>query len=203
MYAVGVDVSNGKSSVTVLRSKREVIIVCFGSFQDFLGVNKQTGGIKANNEWVHTTNWDLVIFGEYHFGAWKENAKKLFEQDEDDYDEDLSRYDRGNAYDETWLPITTDYYLYLSGTPFRALNSGEFIEEQKTLNGLRNEFLAHNDKEKGENAISVSSLKSTLDDIRKCMNELCFPELDDRVSPIENEIFKEAYDMKLGLELLF
>jgi hypothetical protein len=28
----------------------------------------------------------------------------------------------------TFLPITTDNYLYLSGTPFRALNSGEFIE---------------------------------------------------------------------------
>jgi len=105
-------------------------IVCFGSFQDFLGVNKETGGIKANNEWVHTTNWDLVIFDEYHFGAWKDSAKKLFEQDEDSYEEDLSKYDAGNAYDETWLPITTTYYLYLSGTPFRALNSGEFIEEQ-------------------------------------------------------------------------
>ena len=32
--------------------------------------------------------------------------------------------------DETWLPITTRFYLYLSGTPFRAINSGEFIEEQ-------------------------------------------------------------------------
>ena len=105
-------------------------IVCFGSFQDFLGVNKETGGIKANNEWVHTTNWDLVIFDEYHFGAWKDNAKKLFEQDEDAYEEDFSKYDAGNAYNETWLPITTDYYLFLSGTPFRALNSGEFIEEQ-------------------------------------------------------------------------
>ena len=105
-------------------------IVCFGSFQDFLGVNKETGGIKANNEWVHATNWDLVIFDEYHFGAWKDSAKKLFESDEDTYDEDLSKYDAGNAYDETWLPITTQYYLYLSGTPFRALNSGEFIEEQ-------------------------------------------------------------------------
>lgn len=105
-------------------------IVCFGSLQDFLGVNRETGGIKANNEWVHTTNWDLVIFDEYHFGAWKDNAKKLFEQDEDTYEEDLSKYDAGNAYDETWLPITTTYYLYLSGTPFRALNSGEFIEEQ-------------------------------------------------------------------------
>lgn len=104
-------------------------IVCFGSFQDYLGVNKETGGIKAKNEWVHSTNWDLVIFDEYHFGAWKENAKKLFEQeDEDSYDsEDMDKYDRGNAYDETFLPITTMYYLYLSGTPFRALNSGEFI----------------------------------------------------------------------------
>ena len=29
-----------------------------------------------------------------------------------------------------FFPITTDYYLFLSGTPFRALNSGEFIEDQ-------------------------------------------------------------------------
>lgn len=107
-------------------------IVCFGSFQDYLGVNRETGGIKPKNEWVHTVNWDLVIFDEYHFGAWKENAKKLFEQADDDIydDEDLTTYDRGNAYDENFLPITTSYYLYLSGTPFRALNSGEFIEEQ-------------------------------------------------------------------------
>ena len=107
-------------------------IVCFGSFQDYLGVNRETGGIKARNEWVHTTNWDLVIFDEYHFGAWKENAKKLFErEDEDSYDsENLDGYNRGDACDETWLPITTSYYLYLSGTPFRALNSGEFIEDQ-------------------------------------------------------------------------
>ena len=107
-------------------------VVCFGSFQDYLGVNRETGGIKPKNEWVHTVNWDLVIFDEYHFGAWKENARKLFEQPDDDvYDDgDLSTYDRGNAYDETFLPITTSYYLFLSGTPFRALNSGEFIEEQ-------------------------------------------------------------------------
>ncbi len=50
-------------------------IVCFGSFQDFLGVNSQTGGVKARNEWVHATNWDLVVFDEYHFGAWRDNAE--------------------------------------------------------------------------------------------------------------------------------
>ena len=104
-------------------------IVCFGSFQDYLGIDRATGGIKSKNEWVHTTNWDLVIFDEYHFGAWRDRANKLFEQDEDIY-ENGSNNNSGNNYDETWLPITTSYYLYLSGTPFRALNSGEFIEEQ-------------------------------------------------------------------------
>ena len=33
-------------------------------------------------------------------------------------------------FDEEVMPITTNAYLYLSGTPFRAINSGEFIEEQ-------------------------------------------------------------------------
>ncbi len=109
-------------------------VVCFGSFQDYLGTN-DSGGIKSKNEWVHTTNWDLVVFDEYHFGAWRENAQKLFEMgDEDDYEAlDLEKYakdEEGNAINETWLPITTPRYLYLSGTPFRAINSGEFIEDQ-------------------------------------------------------------------------
>ena len=109
-------------------------IVCFGSFQDYLGTN-DAGGIKAKNEWVHATNWDLVIFDEYHFGAWRENAKNLFElPDEDEvYDFDPEKYkqdEADNAYNETFLPITTSYYLFLSGTPFRAINSGEFIEDQ-------------------------------------------------------------------------
>ncbi len=67
------------SDLTYERADRNRPIVCFGSFQDYLGVNRETGGIKAKNEWVHATNWDLVIFDEYHFGAWRDNARKLFE----------------------------------------------------------------------------------------------------------------------------
>lgn len=109
-------------------------IVVFGSFQDLLGTN-DNGGIKAKNEFIHTTNWDLVIFDEYHFGAWRENAKKLFENpdEEENADFDYENYKRteaDNAYNETFLPISTSYYLFLSGTPFRAINSGEFIEDQ-------------------------------------------------------------------------
>ena len=109
-------------------------IVVFGSFQNLLGTN-ENGGIKAKNEFIHTENWDLVVFDEYHFGAWRENAKKLFENpdEEVEVDFDIEKYQKdeaGNAYNESFLPITTNYYLYLSGTPFRAINSGEFIEEQ-------------------------------------------------------------------------
>lgn len=60
--------------------------VCFGSFQDFLGKNS-VGGIKAKNEWVHTTNWDCVVFDEYHYGAWRDSAKELFEAEEDKKEE--------------------------------------------------------------------------------------------------------------------
>lgn len=104
-------------------------LVCFGSFQDYLGKNKSTGGIKTKNEWVHATNWDCVILDEYHYGAWRENAKELFEA------EDKKEIEFGvgvgiEDFDEEIMPITTGSYLYLSGTPFRAIASGEFIEEQ-------------------------------------------------------------------------
>ena len=104
-------------------------IVCFGSFQDYLGKNTSTGGIKTKNEWVHTTNWDCVVFDEYHYGAWRENAKELFEAEgkkELEFGEGIGM----DYFDESIMPITTHAYLYLSGTPFRAIASGEFIEEQ-------------------------------------------------------------------------
>lgn len=119
-------------------------LVYFGSFQDLLGRDNKTGLIKSKNEWVHTINWDLVIFDEYHFGAWRESAKALFEGEEakvadkeldaefangalDTFDTELDELGNDEA---EFLPITTRSYLYLSGTPFKALATGEFIEEQ-------------------------------------------------------------------------
>jgi hypothetical protein len=117
-------------------------LVYFGSFQDLLGKDK-AGNIKAKNVWLHETNWDLVIFDEYHFGAWRDNAKELFEGEDEgeakkelkaefnpgleDFNEDL---DELRESETQFLPITTKAYLYLSGTPFKALATGEFIEEQ-------------------------------------------------------------------------
>ena len=124
-------------------AKKGAPLVYFGSFQDLLGKDKATGTIKPKNEWIHTTNWDLVIFDEYHFGAWRDSAKELFEGEDDveakkevaneygavldDFEEKL---DELSGSEEDFLPITTKAYLYLSGTPFKALATGEFIEEQ-------------------------------------------------------------------------
>jgi hypothetical protein len=124
-------------------ASRKFPLVYFGSFQDLLGKDKATGTIKAKNEWLHETNWDLVIFDEYHFGAWRDSAKELFEGEDDDeakkevanefgdvlavFDEALEELSGSEDY---FLPISTRAYLYLSGTPFKALATGEFIEEQ-------------------------------------------------------------------------
>lgn len=118
-------------------------LVYFGSFQDLLGRDNKTGLIKSKNEWVHTINWDLVIFDEYHFGAWRESAKALFEGEDEkeaakelkaEYHEGLAAFDEEldelGSDEDDFLPITTRAYLYLSGTPFKALATGEFIEEQ-------------------------------------------------------------------------
>jgi hypothetical protein len=117
-------------------------VVYFGSFQDLLG-RDSAGNIKPRNEWLHAVNWDLVVFDEYHFGAWRETAKELFEGEDDAVARKEYRLEYAGELDgvnddlnvlasqETeFLPITARAYLYLSGTPFKALATGEFIEEQ-------------------------------------------------------------------------
>jgi hypothetical protein len=116
--------------------------VYFGSFQDLLG-RDAAGNVKPKNEWLHIVNWDIVIFDEYHFGAWRDTAKELFEGEEDAVAKKEAKLEYGTALQEVnedftvlseketeFLPITTKAYLYLSGTPFKALATGEFIEEQ-------------------------------------------------------------------------
>ena len=129
-------------SVDVTKLDPSKPIVYFGSFQDLLGKDPKTGQIKPKNEWVHATNWDLVIFDEYHFGAWRDTAKELFEGEDEavikkalkvEYADGLQELNDDLEVDleeDEFLPITTGAYLYLSGTPFKALASGDFIEEQ-------------------------------------------------------------------------
>jgi Type III restriction enzyme, res subunit/T5orf172 domain len=129
---------NSGSDPTKVSSAKPLVF--FGSFQDLLG-RDEMGNIKPKNEWLHKVKWDLVIFDEYHFGAWRDTAKELFEGEEDaitkrelKYSKDLEQVNEDlsvlSEKETDFLPITTKAYLYLSGTPFKALATGEFIEEQ-------------------------------------------------------------------------
>ena len=131
---------NSEKDPTKIDPKKPVVY--FGSFQDLLG-RDAAGNIKPKNEWLHKVKWDLVVFDEYHFGAWRENAKELFEGEDEavakkearlEYASDLEEVNEDlsvlSEKETEFLPITTKAYLYLSGTPFKALATGEFIEEQ-------------------------------------------------------------------------
>ena len=114
-------------------------LVWFASFQDALGRDGD-GNPKPRNEGLYLVEWDAVVIDEYHFGAWRDAARAIYlgekevgtEGDkseenveatpdlEDGFVEDL----------EETLSLSVDHYLYLSGTPFRALTEGEFLEDQ-------------------------------------------------------------------------
>ena len=130
---------NYESSIFNIQNSKFPLVV-FGSFQDYLGRDKY-GNIKPKNEWVHTIKWDLIVLDEYHFGAWNDHAKSLLDlgdseaknrQTEEDEVMRESGIDveSGRAWDDEDIPITGRHFLYLSGTPFRALATGEFMENQ-------------------------------------------------------------------------
>ena len=134
--------SRATPAATRRRSTAKKPLVYFGSFQDLLG-RDAAGNIKPKNEWLHKVNWDLVVFDEYHFGAWRDTAKELFEGEEEAVAKKEAKLEYAAGLEEVnedlgelseketeFLPITTKAYLYLSGTPFKALATGEFIEEQ-------------------------------------------------------------------------
>ena len=100
-------------------------LVWFASFQDLNG-KTPNGQIKAHNETVHLLDWDCVILDEYHFGAWRDSARDLY----DPVDKELAETEEPDERitDED-LGLQSRHHLYLSGTPFRAITNGEFTED--------------------------------------------------------------------------
>lgn len=117
-------------------------LVFFGSFQDLMG-RDSAGNFKPKHAWLTEVMWDLVVFDEYHFGAWRDAAKELFEGEDDksqkkatevEFSKDLETFaenlEETGLDEDAFVPIKARAYLYLSGTPFKVLKEGRFIEEQ-------------------------------------------------------------------------
>ncbi|MBK8294604.1 MAG: restriction endonuclease [Solirubrobacterales bacterium] len=117
----------------------DVPIVWFASFQDVLGTDEE-GEPKIKNTALYLEEWDAVFVDEYHFGAWREAARSLYAKDkESGLEGDLTEKPAIETPDlddnfvediEDSLGIRVNNYLYLSGTPFRALKQGEFLENE-------------------------------------------------------------------------
>ena len=69
---------NSDSDPTKVSAKKP--LVYFGSFQDLLG-RDDVGNIKPKNTWLHKVKWDLVVFDEYHFGAWRQARGVIVQKD--------------------------------------------------------------------------------------------------------------------------
>ena len=100
--------------------------VWFASFQDLNG-RTADGQIKAHNEAIHQIDWDCIVIDEYHFGAWRDAARDLYDPTEKSLAE---REEPQDSIDDEDLGLKSAHYLYLSGTPFRAITNGEFTEDQ-------------------------------------------------------------------------
>ncbi|UZF54069.1 GIY-YIG nuclease family protein [Gordonia polyisoprenivorans] len=104
-------------------------VVWFASLQD-LGGRDADGNIKSRNEVIHLIDWDAIVLDEYHFGAWRDSARALY----DPVDATIAETEEPDdqiTVDEIHeeLAVHADHYLYLSGTPFRAITEGEFTED--------------------------------------------------------------------------
>jgi hypothetical protein len=103
-------------------------VVWFASFQDLRGTDAE-GGVKKHNKKIHDIQWDLIVVDEYHYGAWRDSSREL--HDPDDIAEDLDSEETFLEEEELRVrKLKGHNRLYLSGTPFRALSEGEFIDEQ-------------------------------------------------------------------------
>ncbi|MGP5383996.1 GIY-YIG nuclease family protein [Glutamicibacter arilaitensis] len=104
-------------------------VVWFASLQD-LGGRDADGSIKAKNEAIHLIDWDVIVLDEYHFGAWRDSARALYDpadKTEAELEEPDEQVTVEGLVEE--LAVKGRHYLYLSGTPFRAITDGEFTED--------------------------------------------------------------------------
>jgi hypothetical protein len=120
-------------------------LIWFASFQDVLGKGDD-GKAKEKNKDLYRVEWDAVVVDEYHFGAWRDAARSIYVGEVDEITGEKTEGDKTEAkiadtpdLDDGFVEgieealaksLKVDHYLYLSGTPFRALTEGEFLEDQ-------------------------------------------------------------------------
>lgn len=120
------------------------VVVRFDFFHDLLG-RDEAGNIKPKNTWVHKVKCDLAVFDEYHFGAWRDTAKELFEGEEQAVAKKEAKLEYAAGLKTSTETSVNSSSRNLSSCPslqrptstyparpFRALSTGEFIAAELT-----------------------------------------------------------------------
>jgi hypothetical protein len=114
-------------------------IIYFLSFQN-INSNKDREK-EILTDIVYKEDWDCIVLDEYHFGVHNEKSTKELEEDEEN-EEELDNEDKKiiSESNNKSKNIKSRNKLYLSGTPFKAIESGKFdkniynwtyVDEQK------------------------------------------------------------------------
>ena len=119
-------------------------LVWFASFQDVLGKDN-AGKTKIKNRDLYKVEWDVIVVDEYHLVP-GETARSIYVGEVDDVTGEKTEGDEsetkvadtpdledgfvGGIEEALAMSLNVNHYLYLSGTPFRALTEGEFLEDQ-------------------------------------------------------------------------
>lgn len=120
-------------------------VVAFASYQDLLGSHSDGSAVKEKHKQLFSTQWDIVIIDEFHYGTSTARAKELLTEEVEAEqgskkdleqrtkelyaDEDETETDEQESEDVAQLvskEIHSAYRLYLSGTPFKAISDGRF-----------------------------------------------------------------------------
>lgn len=110
-----------------LITKKDPYVV-FLSLQNYLGKDATSKLTKDKIKKLQGIDFDLVVFDEYHFGAWNDRTQETLE----DFEPDYAKAIKNGAGDQDILKkfeIKTKKTICLSGTPFKALARGEFNDE--------------------------------------------------------------------------
>ncbi len=131
-------VSTGGTEFNEIKDpNREKTIVGFYSFQ-YLMKHKTDEETKD----IFTEQWDCIVIDEYHYGAWRQGAMDFYKKNPKNNEEivianainedkEISE-ENGEEfadYEKAHNSFNANSFLYLSGTPFRALATGEFGEQ--------------------------------------------------------------------------
>lgn len=100
--------------------------VIFLSLQNYLGRDSSTQNTKDKIKKLQDVNFDLLVLDEYHFGAWNERTQETIEDIDKEYQKNLRNKENQDIAKK--FGIVTNKTICLSGTPFKAIDRGEFSE---------------------------------------------------------------------------